>query len=113
VIAGATREDVGFDAHVTAGGAYWLLDWALKLMPALEHCVVERFWAGLRPTTPDNSPILGVAPGWENVALAVGHHSFGVLLSAISGQSIAALIMDGRAPEIIQPFALERFTHPD
>jgi glycine oxidase len=56
---------------------------------------------------------LGAAPGWENVALAVGHHSFGVLLSAISGQSIAALITGGQVPEIIQPFALERFTRPN
>jgi glycine oxidase len=109
LIVGATREDVGFDARVTAGGAFWLLDWALKLMPELEHCAVERLWAGLRPTTPDNYPILGAAPGWENVALAVGHSSFGILLSAISGWSIAELLVHGRTPEIIQPFALERF----
>lgn len=112
LIVGATKEAVGFDACVTAGGVFWLLDWALKLMPELEHCTVERVWAGLRPTTPDNAPILGTAPGWENVVLAVGHHSFGVLLSAISGRSIAVLIMDGRTPEIIQPFTLERFTRP-
>jgi glycine oxidase len=112
LIVGATKEAVGFDARVTAGGVFWLLDWALRLMPVLKHCTIERVWTGLRPTTPDNAPILGTAPGWENVALAVGHHSFGVLLSAISGRSIAALIMDGRTPEIIQPFALERFTRP-
>ncbi len=110
LIVGATKEAVGFDARVTAGGIFWLLDWALKLMPELEHCTVERVWAGLRPSTPDNAPILGAAPGWENVALAVGHSSFGVLLSAISGQSIAELILDGRTPEIIQSFVLERFT---
>jgi glycine oxidase len=111
-IVGATKEAVGFDARVTAGGVFWLLDWALQLMPELEHCAVERLWAGLRPTTPDNAPILGAAPGWENVALAVGHSSFGVLLSAISGRSIAELIIGGRTPEILQPFALERFPRP-
>jgi glycine oxidase len=113
VIVGATKEDVGFAAQVTAGGVFWLLDWALKLVPALEQSALERVWAGLRPKTPDNYPILGTAPGWENVALAVGHHSFGVLLSAISGQSIAELITSGQVPEIIQPFSQERFMRPD
>jgi glycine oxidase len=113
VIVGATKEDIGFEAQVTAGGVYWLLDWALKLVPALEQCTLERTWAGLRPKTPDNYPILGTAPGWENVALAVGHHSSGVLLSAISGQSIAELVTSGQVPEIIQPFSQERFMRPD
>ncbi len=113
VIVGATKEDVGFAAQVTAGGVFWLLDWALKLVPALEQSALERVWAGLRPKTPDNYPILGTTPGWENVALAVGHHSFGVLLSAISGQSIAELITSGQVPEIIQPFSQERFMRPD
>jgi glycine oxidase len=113
IIVGATKEDIGFDARVTAGGAFWLLDWALKLMPALEQCTLERVWSGLRPKTPDNYPILGIAPGWENVALALGHHSFGILLSAITGQSMAELITSGHIPPIIKPFSLERFMHPD
>ncbi len=110
VIVGATKEEVGFDTRVTASGALWLLESAIKLMPALEQCTVERLWAGLRPKTPDTFPILGRATGWKNVTLAVGHSSFGILLSAITGQSIADLITTGQLPEIIRPFSLERFS---
>src|SRR5207248_11796472 len=110
VIVGATKEEVGFDTSVTAGGALWLLEAAIRLMPALEQCAVERLWTGLRPKTPDTFPILGRAPGWKNVTLAVGHSSFGVLLSAITGQAIAELVTTGQIPEIIRPFSLERFT---
>ena len=110
VIVGATKEEVGFDRQVTAGGALWLLESAIKLVPALEQCAVERLWAGLRPKTPDTFPILGRATGWENVTLAVGHSSFGVLLSAITGQTITELVTTGQTPEIIRPFSLERFT---
>jgi len=109
LIVGATQEETGFAAHVTASGLLSLLDAAIKLVPALASCQVERMWAGLRPKTPDNFPILGKVAGWENVLLATGHNSFGVLLSAVTGQTIAELVIRGQTPEIIRPFALERF----
>jgi glycine oxidase len=111
LIVGATREEVGFDTHITAGGVLGLLESAIQLVPVLEQCVIERLWAGLRPKTPDTFPILGRPTGWENVILAVGHSSFGVLLSAITGHTIAELVVTGQTPEIIRPFSLERFTH--
>ncbi len=110
IIVGATKEEVGFDAHITAGGIAWLLNTAMKLTPVLEHSAIERIWAGLRPKTPDTLPILGAAPHWENVTLATGHNSIGVLLSAITGQTIAECVTTGRTPEIIRSFSLTRFS---
>jgi len=110
IVVGATKEEAGFDAHVTADGVIWLLETARKLTPALGQSAVEAIWAGLRPKTPDGQPILGAAPKWENVTLATGHNSVGVLLSAITGQSIAELVATGRTPGIIVPFGLTRFT---
>jgi glycine oxidase len=110
IVVGATKEEVGFDAHVTADGVIWLLETARKLTPALGQSAVEALWAGLRPKTPDGQPILGAAPNWENVTLATGHNSVGVLLSAITGQSTAEFVATGRPLEIIAPFALTRFT---
>lgn len=109
LIVGATQEEVGFDTHVTASGLHLLLDAAIKLVPTLAESPVERIWAGLRPKTPDNYPILGKLAHWENVLVATGHSSFGVLLSAITGQTIAELVVHGQTPEIIRPFSLERF----
>jgi len=110
IIVGATKEEVGFDTHITAGGVAWLLNTAIKLIPLLEHSPIEALWAGLRPKTPDTHPILGTAPNWENVTLAAGHNSVGVLLSAITGQAIAELVATDRTPEIIRLFAAGRFT---
>jgi glycine oxidase len=108
VVVGATKEEVGFDKQLTAGGVAWLLSTASRLMPSLEQSEIERMWAGLRPKTPDNLPILGAAPGWQNVTLATGHGSVGVILSAITGQTLAELLVTGVAPELIRPFALSR-----
>jgi glycine oxidase len=108
VIVGATREEVGFEKQLTAGGVAWLLNTAARLIPSLEQSTIERMWAGLRPKTPDNQPILGPAPGWENVTLATGHGSVGIMLSPITGKTLAELIITGVAPELIRPFAIDR-----
>ena len=47
---------------------------------------------------------MGSVPQWENVTIASGHGGFGVTLSAMTGESIAELIMKGQIPELLQPF---------
>ena len=49
--------------------------------------------------TYDDLPILGRAPGHENLWLATGHGMMGMGLSAISGQLLADLIT-GREPSV-------------
>jgi glycine oxidase len=109
IYVGATIELVGFDKSNTAGGLLWLLSNALQLVPEFEHAALANIWSGLRPMSQDSYPILGKAPGWENVILATGHGAGGFELSAITGKTIAELITTGQTPEVIQPFGLERF----
>jgi glycine oxidase len=109
IYVGATIELVGFDKSNTAGGLFWLLSNALQLVPEFEHAALANIWSGLRPMSEDSYPILGKAPGWENVILATGHGAGGFELSAITGKTIAELITTGQTPVVIQPFGLERF----
>jgi glycine oxidase len=109
IYVGATVEQVGFDKSNTAGGIAWLLSSAIQLVPELEHAAIADIWSGLRPWSQDSYPILGKAPGWENVILATGHGAGGFELSAITGKTIAELITTGQTPALIQPFGLERF----
>jgi len=113
ILVGATKEESGFEVDTTPEGQYWLQSTATRLVSVLKF--QSQFqeaipgWAGLRPHTPDAHPIIGAAPGWENVFLAIGHASVGVLLSALTGQAIAELLATGQVSELIRPFALERF----
>ena len=106
---GATVEQVGFDKSNTAGGVVWLLSRAIELLPGLAEAALADIWAGLRPWSADSYPILGKAPGWENVFLATGHGAGGFELSAITGKTMAELLTTGQIPALIQPFGLERF----
>lgn len=112
VLIGATKEDEGFKVAVTQKGISRLHTTALRLVPTLSACNIERSWAGLRPGTPDRSPIFGPLPGWENIILATGHNGIGVLLSPASGQCIAQYIVSGQLPSLVRPFTLERFITP-
>ncbi len=113
IVVGATKEDVGFEKQLTAGGVAWLLTTALRLLPGLAGATIDQMWAGLRPKTPDNLPILGKAPNWQNVTLAVGHGSIGIALSAITGRSIAEVVTTGNVPQMLVPFSVERFKEDD
>jgi glycine oxidase len=105
VLVGATKAEVGFDTAVSAKGVLHLLHVATQLVPALGNSSLHHMWAGLRPKSRTSVPLLGTAPSWENVTIASGHGGFGVTLSAITGESIAELIIRGQVPELLHPFA--------
>ncbi len=109
IVVGGTKEEANFDTHITAGGIAWLLNSAMHIVPALESCAIEQIWSGLRPKSPDNQPILGRAPNWDNVTLAVGHSSTGIMLSPITGKCIAELVATGKEDELIKAFGVGRF----
>jgi glycine oxidase len=89
LIVGATEEERGFDATVTAGGAYQLLREAYRVLPEVAEMELAGAIAGLRPGTPDNLPLIG--PGTvEGLVLATGHHRNGILLAPLTAARIAA-----------------------
>lgn len=112
VLVGATKEETGFEQPVLVEGTGWLYETAGRLVPELTKSVVTRAWAGLRPRTPDNHPIFGFLPGWENALIAAGHNSVGIILSALSGRDTAELLITGKMSAAIQPFTAARFVTP-
>lgn len=58
----------------------------------------SEFWTGLRPMTPDSTPIIG-AIKYDNLWLNTGHGTLGWTMSCGSGHLLANL-MAGRSPEI-------------
>ena len=106
---GATTEWRGFDKEPSASARQYLLQGATRLLPAIANANLVRHTACLRPVTADGLPILGQAPGWDNVYLAGGAGKKGILLSTGIGQSLANLITEGRTDLSIGTCAPERF----
>ncbi len=80
----------------------------LELFPQLERARVLRAWAGLCDLSPDYSPILGRTE-IENLHVSAGWGTYGFKAAPIVGRTLAQLVATGRTPELIEPFALERF----
>ncbi|HWF54619.1 MAG TPA: FAD-dependent oxidoreductase [Solirubrobacteraceae bacterium] len=80
----------------------------LELFPQLEHARLLRSWAGLCDLSPDYSPILGRTEV-ENFVISAGWGTYGFKAAPIVGQTLAELIATGEVPDLIAPFALERF----
>jgi glycine oxidase len=109
VVVGATGEEQGFDATVTAGGVRQLLQDAWQVVPGIAELELVECRAGLRPGSPDNAPMLGKATGVEGLLVASGHYRNGILLTPITADAMAELLVTGRPPDIIGPFTPARF----
>jgi D-amino-acid dehydrogenase len=102
-----------FDSRIRVGGMAEIVGFDKTLRRArretLEMCVNDlfpgggdtrkaTFWTGLRPMTPDGTPIVGRTP-LQNLFLNTGHGTLGWTMSCGSGQLLADL-MSGKKPAI-------------
>lgn len=108
LLIGATVEEKDFDAQLTAGGVYTLLRRAWEILPGIDEAPIVEMWAGLRPGSRDDAPILGAAPV-KGLMLATGHYRNGILLAPITADAVSHLILTGETPEGIRGFGIDRF----
>jgi sarcosine oxidase, subunit beta len=80
----------------------------LELFPQLERARILRSWAGLCDLSPDYSPILGKTEV-EGFHVSSGWGTYGFKAAPIVGKTLAELVARERTPDLIAPFALERF----
>ncbi len=109
LLIGATVEEMGFDASITAGGMMDLLRDAWRVLPGIYDLPVVESWVGFRPASRDHAPILGPT-AMAGLIMATGHHRNGILLAPITARTIADYVLSGETPAAILPFSLDRFT---
>ena len=108
LIVGATTEERGFDASLTAGGVMVLLEGAWRAVPGIEELAIDEIWAGFRPGSRDDAPVLG--PGEiDGLVYGTGHHRNGILLTPVTANAVADYILTGALAEVIRPFSIARF----
>ena len=114
-----------FDQRIRVGGMAELAGFDLSLHPRRRETLEmvfnglfphagdssqAQFWTGLRPMTPDGTPILGQATGrHQNVWLNTGHGTLGWTMACGSGQLLADLMAHDRPAIETQDFAYTRY----
>ncbi len=89
VLVGSTLEYVGFDKHTTPQGLDDLRQAASELIPDLATLPIEKHWAGLRPGSPNGTPLVGPHPGIANLYINAGHFRNGVVLGPATARMLA------------------------
>jgi glycine oxidase len=109
VAVGASLQECGFDKRVTAHVFEHATDLMRRLGPGLLDATFVTAWAGLRPGTDDESPIMGPVPGYRGLWLSAGHHRTGIQLAPGSAVLVAEAITAGTSDSLLEQFSLDRF----
>lgn len=108
-IVGSTRELAGYDKRSTYDGIRKLTLQLLELTPRLANIHLLRAYAGLRPLTPDGTPIISRTPNLPGLIHAVGFGGDGLAMSAITAEMVLGMLTDTADKALLADFALERF----
>ncbi|MDH5222708.1 MAG: D-amino acid dehydrogenase [Betaproteobacteria bacterium] len=93
-----TAELTGYDTSINEARCAAIMARVGKLFPGLAQARDIRLWAGLRPATPSNVPVIG-RTRVAKLFLNTGHGTLGWTLAAGSGRALADLV-SGRKPEV-------------
>jgi sarcosine oxidase subunit beta len=80
----------------------------MTLLPFLRDLRVLRQWTGVCDMSTDYSPVMGFT-GVDGFVITTGWGTWGFKAIPAGGEQMAALIATGATPELIVPFALDRF----
>lgn len=84
------------------GASQFLRDWPNEVGDG-------KVGSGMRPMTPDGMPIIGEVPGVRNLTISTGHQMLGLGLAPATAHELAELIVTGKTPAVLEPFAATRF----
>lgn len=105
---GGTAELAGYSLALREGRRKTLDHVLTDLFPRAGNVARGEFWTGLRPMTPDGTPVVGGSP-YPNLYLATGHGTLGWTMAAGTGRVMADL-MSGKPTEIsLEGLTVERY----
>lgn len=107
-LVGATVERDRADTEIDPDAIARLRAKAAELAGSLATAPEVSAWAGVRPTTPDDVPLIGQT-GIPGVSAALGHYRNGVLLAPATAEIIADQIIDGKVSPQAAAFDPARF----
>ena len=107
-LVGATTERGSADTSVDRAAIEALRAKAVALAPALAAAPEISSWAGVRPGTPDDAPMIGET-AIAGVFAALGMYRNGVLFAPAVAELVAQAVIDGKVSGSAAAFAPARF----
>jgi glycine oxidase len=109
---GGTREDIGFDFSISNDSCKKIIANVTNLLPSITNATVKKHLVAMRPSTPDGLPIVGSIQHHENLFVATGAGSKGMLWSTAMADTIIKLLHKEAPDEHYAFLSADRFTTP-
>ena len=109
LLIGSSRRFLGEDTTVDHQLVRDIMARAVHFSSRLASVPVIRTFAGLRPWTPDNRPIVGEVPDLPGYVLATGHEGEGIGLAPATAEMVAGVVRGLELPPVMNQ-ALEDFS---
>src|SRR6185369_4646748 len=93
-----TAELNGYNTEINKVRCEAIVNRVMALFPEAGDASKATYWAGLRPATPSNVPVIG-ATKYPNLFLNTGHGTLGWTLACGSGRMLADIV-SGRRPDV-------------
>ena len=106
---GGTAELAGYTLKLHEARRKTLSHVVSDLFPAGGDLARAEFWCGLRPMTPDGTPVIGATPV-ANLFLATGHGTLGWTMAAGTGQILADVISGRSAGIDLGGLTIDRYS---
>lgn len=104
---GIAMDHPGFDWQPDLAGVSLVAEGLATALPELRAARFARAWAGVLPVTSDSLPIIGRAPGFDDLVIAAGH-VFGNGAGPTTGRLVADLICGSEPALDMTPFRPDR-----
>ncbi|MFZ6674936.1 D-amino acid dehydrogenase [Undibacterium sp. Xuan67W] len=105
---GGTAEITGYDLSLREERRATLVHSVTDLFPGGGDIAKAEFWTGLRPMTPDGTPIVGPTP-FRNLFLNTGHGTLGWTMACGSGRFIADVVSNKRPAISTEGLFMDRY----
>ncbi|MGD8328869.1 MAG: FAD-dependent oxidoreductase [Acidobacteriota bacterium] len=106
---GGTMELSGFTADLDPRRLAAIRRGVERFLPGIFVGGEQTEWVGMRPLAPDGLPVIGRAPGYDNLYLATAHAMLGVTLGPTTAVAAADLVLTGHTDAPVAPFDPARF----
>jgi glycine/D-amino acid oxidase-like deaminating enzyme len=110
ILLGATIEEAGFDKSVDPDTVQRLNRAAVGAVPMIREMRIHDAWAGLRPASPDDLPILGES-SVRGYYAATGHYRDGIMLAPVTAYLMVQLLTSGGTGFDLASFSPQRFAN--
>jgi len=110
VRAAGTAELTGYNLSLREKSRATVRHSVQSLFPYAADMSDDQFWTGLRPMTPDGTPVIGKTP-ISNLFLNTGHGTLGWTMSTGSGKLIADIVSGNKTEISLNGLEMSRYTY--